>query len=114
MDELLKASSVQLIDLIQKGGEFIAGELPAFAQEVIQFGVVVNLVGVIASFVCFVGFVSSTIILPRIDDDLDPLALVTALLSVVSIIVSICYLTEYLKAVYAPRLFLLEALRGLL
>ena len=120
MKELLEQNLAKFLEVLQQGGQFLLDEMPLFAQEVVKYGAISHLVGMCISFGIFALMSVLTVFGWRAvaKDDWDSDAVVALLgvnlTSAIPLMLGVYNLLEYLKAIYAPRLFLIEALKGLL
>lgn len=135
MNEILQPYLVELLELVKTTGSFIVGELPAISKEIIMWGVVGNIIPiVILPIVIGILMMVATIIKKATDttefkffstDHIGEMkhwqaiiyiiiASISAVIGMVWIVVFSINTVTILKAIFAPRLFLIEQIKLML
>lgn len=135
MNEILQPYLVELLELVKTTGSFIVGELPVISKEIIMWGVVGNIIPiVILPIVIGMLMMVATIIKKATDTtefkffstdrvgDMNHwqaviyiiIACISAVIGIVWIIVFSKNMGTILKAIFAPRLFLIEQIKLML
>lgn len=104
---------------VEKGGEFVATQAPLLAQEILAYGLAYHGVWFGVVLIILVGsvglFIRSTWELMRGEtDDWFGGVVASSIFGSVSLIFLVINLLAILKIVYAPRLYLLQIVKGLI
>lgn len=128
MNEIISGYLTDLLEMAKTGANFIIGELPAFASEIIKWGIASN---VISFILCWFAFLACVLIMReshkivKTHDEMDyaeyPAWWVwvfscagVALSGLIAFIVTCVSAFEIFKAIFAPRLYLIEQIGKLI
>jgi len=108
----------KLLETVNEGTIFLKGELPALAREILHYGAVRHLffIGLTMSLVAVaLYFIYRVWKEPRYDTDDKIVGCVfLSLLASIPFSIGVIQLVQLIKVLVAPRLYLLECIKGLL
>ena len=118
--ELATKSLSKALEYIESAGDFVVEQAPLLVQEILAYGLVSNIVfatiyGAATAILCYTSYRLSKMALAKKVEEL--VVLVVLVGGAASITTIICFfdcILHILKIIFAPRLYLLEALKSLL
>ena len=106
--------------LLEKGGQFVLEQAPPLAREIVAYGRISNVIGMLVAStfiaICARWFLTKYAAWKEDSGSLDfPAApLAAGIVGLGASIFWLCCAAEFAKAVFAPRLFLLQVVTGML
>lgn len=128
MKELMEGYLIDLLETLKTGANFLIGELPAFAHEIIVWGIVSNAFAISVSIVVLLimlGFTKKQYKILTAENPIDIfdvpagwLLIVGGICVFISAIVTAVNVanggSQLLKAIFTPRLYLIEQISKML
>lgn len=128
MNEIISGYLVDLLEMVKTGASFIVGELPAFAHEIIVWGIASNIVSFVLCWLAVVILAlvmrgSHKIVKTHDEEDYGEYTawwvwavscISTGIAGIFAFITTCCSALEIFKAIFAPRLYLIEQISNML
>lgn len=108
MSELLEKEIIEIIGYVKEAAEFSKEHLPSVASQILEYGYISNLTGVI--ILPIITIISMSISLYNRYD----MPFFSSISALIFLVWSICCIDSLIKVIYAPKLYLLSYLKGLI